>query len=252
MVTILDYQFKVLGAASVAQTEGPGRSSQRPEDEFALLLGHFGQVTNVFSFLVSLLGFSFLVNRVGVRASLMIFPTLLFIGVIVTNLLSSLWVLFVTVSLIKAVIFSFHDPVKELLYIPTSEAIKFKAKAWIDVFGARSAKALGSFICYASFGNANTLRTIGEIPCILGSLTVLVVAYLAGSEFQRLVDNGIVVSAEGESEIINPNYPGSPLFESIDDLAGDIPLRSASKSYDEVDGGEWRSKSMSYDYVEGE
>ena len=189
MVTILDYQFKVLGAASVAQPEGEERSSQRSEDEFALLLGHFGQVTNVFSFLVSLLGFSFLVNRIGVRASLMIFPALLFIGVIVTNLLSSLWVLFVTVSIIKAMIFGFHDPVKELLYIPTSEAIKFKAKAWIDVFGA-PAKALGSFICYASFGNANALRTIGEIPCILASVTVLVVAFLAGSEFQRLVDNG--------------------------------------------------------------
>jgi AAA family ATP:ADP antiporter len=235
VVTILDYQFKVLGAASVAQPEGGEMSSQRSEDEFALLLGHFGQVTNVFSFLVSLLGFSFLVNRIGVRASLMIFPTLLFIGVIVTNLLSSLWVLFVTVSLIKAVIFSFHDPVKELLYIPTSEAIKFKAKAWIDVFGARSAKALGSFICYASFGNANTLRTIGEIPCILASLTVLVVAYLAGSEFQRLVDNGIVISAEGESEIDTNSSPSNS-NENIDDLAGDIPLRSASKSFDDGEG----------------
>ena len=178
----------------------------------------------------------------------MIFPALLFIGVIVTNLLSSLWVLFVTVSIIKAMIFSFHDPVKELLYIPTSEAIKFKAKAWIDVFGARSAKALGSFICYASFGNANALRTIGEIPCILASVTVLVVAFLAGSEFQRLVDNGIVISAEGESEMdIDPS--SSAVSENIDDLAGDVPLRSTSKSYDEGDVSlrNLRSLSVGYD-----
>ena len=199
VVTILDYQFKVLGAASVAESA----SSSERENEFALLLGHFGQLTNIFSFLVSLFGFSFLVNRMGVRTSLMIFPVLLFGGVIVTNLLSSLWVLFVVVSIIKALIFSLHDPVKELLYIPTSEAIKFKAKAWIDVFGARSSKALGSFICYTASGKPAALRTVGEVPCMIASVAVIFVAYLAGSEFQRLVDNGIVISAEGESEAIH-------------------------------------------------
>ena len=47
---------------------------------------------------------------------------------------------------LKAITFSLNEPVKELLYMPTSEAVKFKAKAWIDVFGARCAKALGSYI----------------------------------------------------------------------------------------------------------
>jgi AAA family ATP:ADP antiporter len=251
VVTILDYQFKVMGAASV-QNSANGDN----ENDFALLLGHFGQMTNIFSFFVSLFGFSFLVNRLGVRSSLMIFPVLLFTGVIITNLLSSLWVLFVVVSLIKALIFSFHDPVKELLYIPTSETIKFKAKAWIDVFGARSAKALGSFICYSAFGDAATLRTVGEIPCIVASVAVITLAYLAGSEFQRLVDSGIVISAEGESEaVVDANVEpigvgdegAAMLMESIssgsgeggggrgeieDDFLGTIRLRSLSKSYD--------------------
>lgn len=57
-----------------------------------------------------------------------------------------MWVLFVLLSILKATTFSLNEPVKELLYMPTSEAIKFKAKAWIDVFGARCAKALGSYI----------------------------------------------------------------------------------------------------------
>ena len=251
VVTILDYQFKVMGAASV-QNSANGDN----ENDFALLLGHFGQMTNIFSFFVSLFGFSFLVNRLGVRSSLMIFPVLLFTGVIITNLLSSLWVLFVVVSLIKALIFSFHDPVKELLYIPTSETIKFKAKAWIDVFGARSAKALGSFICYSAFGDAATLRTVGEIPCIVASVAVITLAYLAGSEFQRLVDSGIVISAEGESEaVVDANVEpigvgdegAAMLMESIssgsgegdggrgeieDDFLGTFRLRSLSKSYD--------------------
>ena len=34
-------------------------------------------------------------------------------------------------------------PCKEILYQPTSSNVKFKAKSWIDVFGARGSKALG-------------------------------------------------------------------------------------------------------------
>ena len=40
-----------------------------------------------------------------------------------------------------------------MLYLPTSNDIKFKAKAWIDVVGARTAKALGSAINDAVQGN---------------------------------------------------------------------------------------------------
>ena len=203
VVTILDYQFKILGvaansipieAAPVAwgvesngeQSLGEGVS----EDQFANLLGHFGQATNIFSFLVSFFGFSFLVHRIGVRASLMIFPTVLFAAVVATNLMPNLTVLFISVSIIKALVFSLHDPVKELLYIPTSLPIKFKAKAWIDVFGARLAKATGSLIAYISYGDAKLLRTIAEIPCLLIAVGVLILAYLTGTEFQNLVDKG--------------------------------------------------------------
>jgi len=141
VVTILDYEFKILGANNASmhplsiEDHGAGDG-----DRFANLLGHFGQLTNTLSFFVSFFGFSFLVHRLGVKNTLMIFPIILFIAVIVTNLSPSLWVLFILVSVLKALIFSLNEPVKELLYIPTSEAIKFKAKAWIDVFGSRLSK----------------------------------------------------------------------------------------------------------------
>jgi len=85
------------------------------------LLGHFGQLTNVVSFFISLFGFSFLVHRVGVKFSLLVFPSLLFVATVVTNLAPSLWVLFSMVSIVKALCYSFFEPVKELLYIPTSQ-----------------------------------------------------------------------------------------------------------------------------------
>jgi AAA family ATP:ADP antiporter len=48
------------------------------------------------------------------------------------------------VLFLQGLTYSLNEPAKELLYMPTSDMIKFKAKAWIDVFGARLAKAMGA------------------------------------------------------------------------------------------------------------
>ena len=200
VVTILDYQFKILGADASSSNNNGTEKNVVEQDEFANLLGHFGQATNVFSFLISFFGFSFLVHKIGVRNSLMIFPCVLFLAVLVTNPMPSLTCLFIAVSIIKALVFSLHDPVKELLYIPTSVAIKFKAKAWIDVFGSRLAKAIGSFVTYIAYGDATTLRTIAEVPCLVISLGVVYLAYLVGNEFQKLVDNNIRIGENSTTE----------------------------------------------------
>lgn len=208
IVTVMDYQFKLLASESTSvdpskanilphslvDAEGDGDSAA-----FVTLLGHFGQVTNIISFFVSLLGFSFLVHRLGVRKSLMIFPIFLFIAVIVTNLVPTLYVLFVFVSIAKSLIFSLHDPIKELLYMPTTDAIKYKAAAWIDVFGCRFAKSLGSLLGIFAHGNIIELRRITEIPCIVASILFILVAYICGVEFDHLSVNKIVIGTDDTS-----------------------------------------------------
>jgi hypothetical protein len=164
----------------------------------SLTLLFIRQITNLLSLFVSLLGFSFFVTKFGVRFSLMIFPSLLFIAVVIANLVPSLWVLFCIVSVLKATLYSFNEPVKELLYQPTSVAIKFKAKAWIDVFGSRLAKAGGSFISSHARGSVSRLQLVSEIPSFGVAITLLYFAWQVGSQFQYLIREGIVV---GESEI---------------------------------------------------
>jgi hypothetical protein len=200
VMTILDYQFKVLGSHSKqAQLH-----NVEAGDGFAQLLGHFGQFTNLLSFLVSFFGFSYLVHNLGVRKSLLIFPTILFIAVLITNLVPSLWVLFVMVSIMKAMIFSLQDPVHELLYIPTSDAIKFKVKAWIDVFGSRLAKALGSTVCTMAGGNAAQLRRISEVPCLVVAAAILIITYFIGVEFEHLIATKAVIGADIEPARCHP------------------------------------------------
>ncbi|KAJ1393828.1 hypothetical protein B484DRAFT_408092, partial [Ochromonadaceae sp. CCMP2298] len=202
VVTILDYQFKVMGSSSVQASVHSltPAGSVEAGNRFAQLLGHFGQFTNILSFLLSFFGFSYLVHQMGVPRALLIFPTTLFMAVVVTNLVPSMWVLFVMVSIMKAVIFSLHDPVKELLYIPTSEAIKYKAKAWIDVFGARLAKAIGSTICTVAGkgmgASASQVRRTAEIPSLLIAALIVGITWSIGADFTALIESNTIVGSD--------------------------------------------------------
>jgi AAA family ATP:ADP antiporter len=195
VVTVLDYEFKLMGADSISSTPSIA-GFEEESDRFAKLLGHFGQFTNILSFIVSFFGFSFLVHRLGVQHTLIVFPFVLFFAVVISNLIPNLWVLFIVVSVLKALIFSLNEPVKELLYIPTSDAIKFKAKAWIDVFGARLAKGVGSLITNLSNGDVKTLRVISEIPCIILCIGIIILSWMLGIDFNRLVKKNIVIGDE--------------------------------------------------------
>lgn len=200
IVAMLDYQFKLLASVSTSSVPtasglvhagGEGDSSR-----FAQLLGNFGVLTNVTSFIFAFFGFSFLVRKLGVRLTLLIFPMCLFLTVIITNLVPNLWVLFIFLSTMKSMIFSLHDPVKELLFMPTSEAIKFKAGAWINVFGSRFAKACGSFVVTFAHGDVHRLRVLVEMPCIIISIVFMGCVYKAGLDFDYLTTNKIVVGRE--------------------------------------------------------
>ena len=116
--------------------------------QFKQFMCHYGQMVNVTSLILSSMVFPALMRHVGLKSTLRIFPTLLLaINVLVFGFLrGNLAVLFLSMSLLKAMMYSIHDPSTELLYLPTSSAIKFKSKFWIDVVGARVAKALGSSI----------------------------------------------------------------------------------------------------------
>jgi hypothetical protein len=218
VVTVLDYEFKLMGAHSVehytehllldAVKEGMD-THYSAEERFANLLGRFGQLTNSLSLFVALFGFSYLLQRLSVQVALLIFPTILFISVVLSNLVPTLSVMFALLTVLKALIFSLNEPVKELLYQPTSDAIKFKAKAWIDVFGCRLAKAVGSLITGYSAGDVRTLRAISEIPCLLLAVAIIALSWSIGNDFNELIDGNLIVGAHGIHHHVHPRGSGS-------------------------------------------
>lgn len=193
VMTIMDYEFKLIASQKVQHGHAMDRHA---EGRFANILGHFGQLSNLVSLVISLFGFSFLVHRFGVHRALLIFPFTLLIAVVTVNSTPTLQMYFIFVSILKGMICSLNDPVKELLYMPTSEAIKFKAKAWIDVFGSRLAKAAGSSVTYVAAGNLSVLHRMGRMPCFLIAALIIGVSWATGNEFMELVNTDTIVGEE--------------------------------------------------------
>ena len=212
-MTLLDYQMKLLGFArfndddanvvvgggvNVNNSNNNNNNKNNIDDmSFTEFMGHYGQVVNITSLIFSSLLFPFLIRRVGLRKTLLLFPTMLLIVTFLAYgaLPGNLTVLFVSLSLLKAMTYSVHDPSKEMLYIPTSNAVKLRAKFWIDVVGERITKAIGSgFNTFAK--NIEQSVRIGSVPSLLSALGLWSVCYYVGLRFDKLLATGKIVGLE--------------------------------------------------------
>ncbi|MBY0353661.1 hypothetical protein K2W90_04835 [Candidatus Babeliales bacterium] len=135
VATILEFQMVSLANTQFHSTE-----------HLARFLSYFGLMTNGSALLISLIGTSFLVRRFGLTFCLVVYPVITAVALLHILWIPVLWVVVGALVVIKSLNYALNNPCKEMLYIPTSRDIKFKAKSWIDMFGCRSAKAGGGFL----------------------------------------------------------------------------------------------------------
>jgi AAA family ATP:ADP antiporter len=118
-------------------------------DQRTAYLGEFFFVTGLAGLGVQLLATSAVQRKLGLGAALSVLPLALLGGagcfLVLPGLIgASLW------SGADATLnYGIHQSSKEALYAPTSVAVKYRAKAFIDVFGNRFAKALGAALIWA-------------------------------------------------------------------------------------------------------
>jgi len=139
--TIVEYQMNTLATKTFTD-----------RDAFATFTARQGVYVGVLSLLFALLGTSFFMRKFGLKFCLVAFPVI--IGVIMVanfglwtiniDSTSLMWSFFYSVIVFKGLSYTLNNPAKEIMYIPTSKDVKFKAKGWIDAFGNRSSKLLGS------------------------------------------------------------------------------------------------------------
>ena len=169
---------------------------------FAQFQGMYGVATNILSFLMALLGTSYLIKRFGLRFGLLFYPLCLIIAFVLLFLFfmygspsasSLLLATFVTMMIAKGLGYAVNSPVKEMMYIPTSKDVKYKTKGFTDVFGGRMAKMGGSRITDAFKHNMSDLMIYGTLFSLGLSAVWIVAALYVGKKNAQLVrDNEIV------------------------------------------------------------
>jgi ATP:ADP antiporter, AAA family len=146
----------------------------------------FTLIMQTISCLFALFGTSFFQRRIGVRGCLLLYPILL--GFCIAFFMFNPTLSFITGVMViaKGINYVLNQPAKEMLYIPTTKAIKYKAKAWIDMFGLRSAKMAGSLV-NKSIGVA--ARSAGGVS--LGVVVVwITLARSIGKRYHNIIKTG--------------------------------------------------------------
>jgi ATP:ADP antiporter, AAA family len=180
--TILDYQMKCLANTAYPLAE-----------QVVTFMAWFGIAANGLALIFALIGTSFFIRRFGLTFCLVMFPTTVACVVIYVMAFPMLWAFFIAMVAIKGLSYALNNPCKEIMYIPTSKDVKFKAKGWIDMFGGRSAKAAGSAINDAFAVNMSNLLFYGSIIS-LGIIGVwIMVALYVGKTNKALIDTGATI-----------------------------------------------------------
>ncbi len=169
--TIMDFQFT---STIIYYLDGEAIGAQ-----FARVF----MITNFVAMGVQLFLTSLVMTRFGVGTALLVLPC--------AALLGSTGFMIAPILLIGSALntcdngfsYSVNQSAKEVLYVPTTRDEKYKAKAFIDMFVQRFAKALAvglSLIITLAFTGFESLRWLSLVTIVILVLWILAVRYVGG------------------------------------------------------------------------
>lgn len=191
IVTILDFNFKVLVTEAYPHAHTAGQYLA----DYAMWVG-----------LISMLSIMLRINKIqqmlGLGASLALLPILIACAVLMFKTFPIIGALFWIMVLSKAINYALNQPSMKQLYIPTTTDAKYKSQAFIEMYGSRGSKALGSAVnewrkvFIASYGMAEGLSFFITL-CTFTSLGIvalwLPITLYLGRTYKKAVDEKRVV-----------------------------------------------------------
>ncbi|MFH0898000.1 MAG: Npt1/Npt2 family nucleotide transporter [bacterium] len=156
---------------------------------------------NLVGLAISLLGTTPILRLFGIRLSLFVFPFFCLITLTIVLLFPSTWILFAVAVGLRAVNYAFNHPTREILYIPTTKDIKFKAKAWTDAFGSRIAKSTGSCVNLSMNALKPAAALFSSMSFCIGMTGLwIVVTFFLGKHLQHALDNKLIIGQNDENQ----------------------------------------------------
>ncbi len=176
--TILDFQF----TSTVTHfLSGPAIGEQ---------LSLVFAITNTVALLVQLLLTGYVMSRLGVHVALLVLPLAILAASAGFTVLPILWLGCLLNTADNGFSYSINQSAKESLYVPTTKDEKYKAKAFIDMFVQRFAKALAVFVSLAIttiFVEFSSIRWLSAVTIPLVVVWIFAAAY-AGRRFLELTE----------------------------------------------------------------
>jgi AAA family ATP:ADP antiporter len=134
IATVFDFHFNALASQHFSGVE------------LSAYLLRYASWVNLLALGFLLCGAGRITTILGLGMSLLLMPVIYALSVLGFVSLDSLTFLFYLMASSKAINYALNGPAIKQLYIPTTHDVRFKSQAWIETFGSRGAKELGSFI----------------------------------------------------------------------------------------------------------
>jgi len=177
--TIMDFQF----TSTVAHyLTGPAIGKQ-----FSTVFA----ITNAVAMVVQLLFTSLVMTRLGVGVALLVLPMAALGGSAAFVAMPILWTGSLLNTADNAFSYSINQSAKEALYVPTTKDEKYKAKAFIDMFVQRFAKALAVFVSLGIttyFSDFESVRWLSVFTVIVIAAWIVAARY-AGRHFREITEH---------------------------------------------------------------
>jgi AAA family ATP:ADP antiporter len=183
---IVDFQLAAIVETSI--------QDEQARDAF---FGLVGQITGIGSIVVQLLVTSFVMKRYGVGVALLFLPISILFGSVGFLLVPSLVFVVAMSASDNALNYSINQSAREALYTPTTREIKYKAKAFIDMFVQRFAKVIAVVLnlAFAAYVGVQDVRWL-SIAVIFVLVAWIAIVRYAGRQFEAKAAENASIPAQ--------------------------------------------------------
>jgi AAA family ATP:ADP antiporter len=192
-------------AENPASTQ-PERDAVADEARGAFLGGFFSDyysLVNLIVFLIQAFAVARVIQLLGVRRALFVMPIIALGGAIGFLLYTRLSTIQIGKTAENSVDYSLQNTLRQALYLPTSRASKYKAKAAIDTFGVRTADAIAGLLLVPLLVSVLGLGVRAFALVNLGFIVVwLVLAVVTGRLHDRRTEERASRAARGLRETL--------------------------------------------------
>lgn len=168
---ILDYQFKT----ALEVIEG--------EEATSAFFAQIGMIMNAISIITQFFLVSFVMRKFGLTTALLVLPVAMLLASGVYFVVPVLWAASTLTVSDNALNYSINQTARETLFVPTSDDVKYKARAFINMFVQRFGKGIA--ILTALVMGALPVRWL-TIPAVVVLAIWSGFAYYAGRRFDEM------------------------------------------------------------------